>query len=152
MRVSNTAIGIGLIVFAIAVLFYTRTFPTLEKGYPGPSLFPNILAVLFIISGITLVVQGVRSGEKILRFETSGITRSGLINILLALGAIIFYIFLSDFLGFQITSFILLFGLMKWLRVSMAWSLVMACGVTLAIYVLFAKILLVALPWGLWGW
>ncbi len=152
MRVSNTAIGIGLIVFAIAVLFYTRTFPTLEKGYPGPSLFPNILAGLFIISGITLVVQGVRSGEKILRFETSGITRSGLINILLALGAIIFYIFLSDFLGFQITSFILLFGLMKWLRVSTPWSLVMACGVTLAIYVLFAKILLVALPWGLWGW
>lgn len=152
MRVSNTAIGIGLIVFAIAVLFYTRTFPTLEKGYPGPSLFPNVLAVLFIISGITLVVQGVRSGERILRFETSGITRSGLINILLALGAIIFYIFLSDFLGFQITSFILLFGLMKWLRVSTPWSLVMACGVTLAIYVLFAKILLVALPWGLWGW
>jgi putative tricarboxylic transport membrane protein len=152
MRVSNTAIGIGLIVFAIAVLFYTRTFPTLEKGYPGPSLFPNVLAVLFIISGITLVVQGLRSGERILRFETSGITRSGLINILLALGAIIFYIFLSDFLGFQITSFILLFGLMKWLRVSTPWSLVMACGVTLAIYVLFAKILLVALPWGLWGW
>ena len=152
MRVSNTAIGLGLIVFAIAVLFYTRTFPTLEKGYPGPSLFPNILAVLFIISGITLVVQGVRSGEKILRFETSGITRSGLINILLALGAIVFYIYLSDVLGFQITSFILLFGLMKWLRVSTPWSLVMACGVTLAIYVLFAKILLVALPWGLWGW
>ncbi len=152
MRVSNTAIGIGLIVFAIAVLFYTRTFPTLEKGYPGPSLFPNVLAVLFIISGITLVVQGLRSGERILRFETSGITGSGLINILLALGAIIFYIFLSDFLGFQITSFILLFGLMKWLRVSTPWSLVMACGVTLAIYVLFAKILLVALPWGLWGW
>jgi putative tricarboxylic transport membrane protein len=152
MRVSNTAIGIGLIIFAVAVLFYTRTFPTLEKGYPGPSLFPNVLAVLFIISGITLVVQGIRSGERILRFETSGITGSGLINILLALGAIFFYIFLSDFLGFQITSFILLFGLMKWLRVSTPWSLVMACGVTLAIYVLFAKILLVALPWGLWGW
>ena len=152
MRISNTAIGLGLIIFAIAVLFYTRTFPTLEKGYPGPSLFPNVLAVLFIISGITLVVQGVRSGERILRFDTSGITGSGLINILLALGGIVFYIYLSEFLGFQITSFILLFGLMKWLRVSTPRSLVTACGVTLAIYVLFAKILLVALPWGLWGW
>ena len=152
MRVSNTAIGLGLIIFAIAVLFYTRTFPTLEKGYPGPSLFPNVLAVLFIISGITLVVQGVRSGERILRFDTSGITGSGLINILLALGSIVFYIYLSEFLGFQITSFILLFGLMKWLRVSTPWSLVTACVVTLAIYALFAKILLVALPWGLWGW
>lgn len=152
MRVSNTAIGLGLIVFAIAVLFYTRTFPTLERGYPGPSLFPNVLAVLFIIAGITLVAQGVRGRERLSKFDTSTITRSGLINILLVLGAVVFYIFLSDFLGFQITSFILLFGLMKWLRVSTRWSLVMACGVTLAIYFLFAKILLVPLPWGLWGW
>jgi putative tricarboxylic transport membrane protein len=152
MRVSNTAIGLGLIVFAIAVLFYTRTFPTLEKGYPGPSLFPNVLAVLFIIAGVTLVAQGVRGRERLSKFDTSTITRSGLINILLVLGAIVFYIFLSDFLGFQITSFILLFGIMKWLRVSTRWSLVMACGVTLAIYFLFAKILLVPLPWGLWGW
>jgi putative tricarboxylic transport membrane protein len=152
MRVSNTSIGLVLIVFAGAVLFYTRTFPTLEKGYPGPSLFPNVLAVLFIIAGITLVAQGVRSGERIITFDTSGITRSGLINILLVLGAIVFYIYLSDFLGFQITSFILLFSLMKWLRVFTRWSLVMACGVTLAIYLLFAKMLLVPLPWGLWGW
>ena len=152
MRVSNTAIGVGLIVFAIAVLLYTRTFPTLEKGYPGPSLFPNVLAVLFIIAGITLVAQGVRSGERIIKFDTSRITRSGLINILLVLGGIVFYVYLSDFLGFQITSFILLFGLMKWLRVSTHWSLVMACGITLAIYLLFAKMLLVPLPWGLWGW
>ncbi len=152
MRVSNTAIGVGLIVFAIAVLLYTRTFPTLERGYPGPSLFPNVLAVLFIIAGITLVAQGVRSGERIIKFDISGITRSGLINILLVLGSIVFYIYLSDFLGFQITSFILLFGLMKWLRVSTHWSLVMACGITLAIYLLFAKMLLVPLPWGLWGW
>jgi hypothetical protein len=107
---------------------------------------------LFIISGITLVVQGVRSGERILRFDTSGITSSGLVNILMLLGAVIFYIYLSRFLGFQVTSFILLFGLMKWLRVSTPWSLVTASGVTLAIYVFFAKILLVALPWGLWGW
>lgn len=152
MRVSNTSIGLGLIVFASAVLLYTRTFPTLQKGYPGPSLFPNVLAVLFIIAGITLVAQGVRSGERIIKFDTSRITRSGLINILLVLGAIVFYIYLSDFLGFQISSFILLFGLMKWLRVSTRWSLVMACGITLAIYLLFAKMLLVPLPWGLWGW
>ncbi len=152
MRVSNTAIGLGLIVFAIAVLFYTRTFPTLEKGYPGPSLFPNVLAVLFIIAGVTLVAQGVRGRERLSKFDTSTITRSGLINILLVLGAVVFYIFLSDFLGFQITSFILLFGIMKWLHVSTRWGLVMACGVTLAIYFLFAKILLVPLPWGLWGW
>jgi hypothetical protein len=42
--------------------------------------------------------------------------------------------------------------LMKWLKVKILPSLIMSIVVTLAIYVLFAKILLVPLPWGLWGW
>ena len=152
MRVSNTAIGVGLILFAIAVLFNTRTFPTLDNGYPGPALFPNVLAVLFIAAGITLAFKGLRRGERFFKFDVSDITRNGLINILLVLGAIVFYILLSDFLGFLITSFIVLLGLMQRLNVSTVWSLTMSAAVTLAIYGLFAKILLVALPWGLWGW
>jgi hypothetical protein len=31
-------------------------------------------------------------------------------------------------------------------------SIAMTVGVTLIIYLLFAKVLLVPLPWGLWGW
>ena len=41
---------------------------------------------------------------------------------------------------------------MKWLKVRTSLSLAMSVGVTLAIYLLFAKVLLVPLPWGLWGW
>ena len=41
---------------------------------------------------------------------------------------------------------------MKRLRVSNAWCLIMAFGMTVAIHLLFAKVLLVPLPWGLWGW
>jgi len=152
MRTSNAVIGLVIILFGGAVLIDTRSFPSLENGYPGPSLFPNILAVLFILAGIVLVVQGVRSHEKFLKFDTTGITRGGVVNILLVLAAVLFYILLSDFLGFQITSFILLLGLMKWLKVSTFWSLAMSAVITEAIYILFAKILLVALPWGLFGW
>jgi putative tricarboxylic transport membrane protein len=152
MRISNTVIGLVIILFGGAVLIDTRSFPSLENGYPGPSLFPNILAVLFIIAGIVLVAQGVRCREKFLKFDTTGIGQGGVVNILLVLVAILFYILLSDFLGFQITSFILLVGLMKWLRVSTFWSLSMSVVITEAIYILFAKILLVALPWGIFGW
>jgi putative tricarboxylic transport membrane protein len=152
MRISNTVIGLVIILFGGAVLIDTRSFPSLENGYPGPSLFPNILAVLFIIAGIVLVAQGVRCREKFLKFDTTGIGQGGVVNILLVLVAILFYILLSDFLGFQITSFIVLVGLMKWLRVSTFWSLSMSVVITEAIYILFAKILLVALPWGIFGW
>lgn len=152
MRVSNTVIGLGTIIFGIWVILYARNFPKLEQGYPGPSLFPMVLAVLFIFAGIILIVQDIRSGAKKLKFDISDLSRVHLVNIALILGAILFYIFVSDFLGFQFTSVIILVVMMKRLRVSTAWSVIMACGVTFSIYILFAKILLVPLPWGLWGW
>ena len=152
MRVSNTAIGAGTIAFGIWVILYARNFPKLEKGYPGPSLFPIVLAVLFIFAGIVLIFQGIREREKPFKFDISELSRVHLVNIALILAAILFYIFISDFLGFQFTSVVILVAMMKRLRVSFIWSVVMACGITFFIYVLFEKILLVPLPWGLWGW
>jgi len=152
MRFSDSAIGLVLIGFGSAVLTHTRTFPSLDTGHPGPGFFPNILAGLIMVAGLGLVVQGVRRGERLLKFDPGGLGLTGLVNIVVVLAAIVFYIYISDFLGFQITSFILLLALLKWLGVKWFWSLVMAAGVTMAIYILFAKILLVPLPWGLWGW
>ena len=111
-----------------------------------------VLDVLFIFAGIVLIFLDIQSRSKILNFDISDLSRAHLVNIGLILAAILFYIFLSDFLGFQFISVIILVLLMKRLRVSTFWSLIMACGVTFGIYVLFAKILLVPLPWGLWGW
>ncbi len=152
MRVSDTAIGLFLIIFAGAVLLHVRSFPELDNGYPGPALFPSVLAVLFIFCGIGLIIQGLRRREKVLRFDMGSVSLAGWINIAFVLGAIVCYIFFSDFLGFLIFSFLILMILMKWLKVKTLWSLVMSVGVTLAIYLLFAKVLLVPLPWGLWGW
>jgi putative tricarboxylic transport membrane protein len=152
MRVSNTAIGLVLIIFATAVLVHVRTFPSLDNGYPGPSLFPSILAVLFIICGIGLSVQGIRAREKVLKFDIGTLTQRGVINIIFVLAVIVCYIYLSDYTGFLILSTVLLFVTPKWLGVSTLRSLILAVTVTLGIYVLFAKVLLVPLPWGLWGW
>ncbi|PIE33366.1 hypothetical protein CSA56_11835 [candidate division KSB3 bacterium] len=152
MRVSNTAIGLILILFAIAVLVHVRTFPSLDNGYPGPALFPSVLAVLFFICGTGLIAQGVRAGEKLLTFDVGTLSKRGIINILFVLAVILCYIFLSDYIGFLILSAVLLFAAPKWLGVSTLRSLILSVVVTLAIYVLFAKILLVPLPWGLWGW
>lgn len=152
MRVSNTAIGLVVVVFAIGVILYAQDFPKLEEGYPGPALFPILLAVLFILCGVILIVQGISRGERIWNFALGAMSSSGGVNIILTIGAVLFYIFFSEFLGFHITSFLLLLVLMKKLNVSAKWSLIMAAGATFLIYALFAKMLLVPLPWGLWGW
>ena len=152
MRVSNTAIGVFLIIFSAVVLWHVQSFPSLENGYPGPSLFPSVLAVLFIFCGIGLIIQGVKKREKLLKFDTGSLTMPGLFNILFVLGTIVCYIFFAEYAGFLIFSFVVMLILMKWLKVKALSSVLMAVGVTLVIYILFAKILLVPLPWGLWGW
>jgi putative tricarboxylic transport membrane protein len=152
MRVSNTAIGLFLIIVAAVVLWHVQSFPSLDNGYPGPALFPSVLAVLFIFCGIGLIIQGVRQREKLLKFDTGTLKLSGLLNILFVLGMIVCYIFLAQYAGFLIFSFLVLMILMKWLKVKTLASILMSGGVTLVIYLLFAKVLLVPLPWGLWGW
>jgi putative tricarboxylic transport membrane protein len=141
-----------LIIFSAVVLWHVQSFPSLENGYPGPSLFPSVLAILFIFCGIGLIIQGVKKREKLLKFDTRSLTVPGLLNILFVLGAIVCYILLAEYAGFLIFSFAVMLILMKWLNVKIISSVLMAVGVTLVIYILFAKILLVPLPWGLWGW
>jgi putative tricarboxylic transport membrane protein len=152
MRVSNTAIGLFLIIFAAAVLWHVQSFPSLDNGYPGPALFPSVLAVLFIFCGIGLIIQGVRQHERLLKFDIGTLTGSGLINIFFVIGAIVCYILLAEIIGFLIFSFVILMVLMNWLKVKTLSSILMSVGVTFVIYLLFAKVLLVPLPWGLWGW
>ena len=152
MRVSNTAIGLMLIIFASAVLVHVQSFPKLDNGYPGPALFPSVLAVLFIFCGIGLIIQGIRKREKVLQFDLGTITPAGWINIAFVLGTVVCYILLAEYLGFLIFSLVILMILMKWLKVKILPNLAMSITVTLAIYLLFAKVLLVPLPWGLWGW
>ena len=152
MRVSNTAIGLSLIIFACAVLVHVQSFPKLDNGYPGPALFPSVLAVLFIFCGIGLIIQGIRNREKLLKIDLGTVTLAGWINIAFVLGTVAGYIFFAEYVGFLVFSFVILMILMKWLKVKMLHSLVMSIAVTLAIYLLFAKVLLVPLPWGLWGW
>jgi putative tricarboxylic transport membrane protein len=152
MRVSNTAIGLLLILFACAVLVHVQSFPKLDNGYPGPALFPQVLSVLFIVCGIGLTIQGVRNRERLLPVDLGTVTLVGWLNIAFVVGAVVSYIFLAEYVGFLIFSFAMLMVLMKWFSVKLFPSLVMSVVVTLAIYLLFAKILLVPLPWGLWGW
>src|SRR5512135_1458061 len=49
----------GSIFIALGIFIFTQTFfyPSLEKGHPGPGLFPNLLAVLFIIFGGVLIFK-----------------------------------------------------------------------------------------------
>jgi putative tricarboxylic transport membrane protein len=150
MKRNDIIAGIIFIVLGIFIFTQTIHYPTpLEKGHPGPGLFPNILALLFIGFGLALILKArklISVGVEI----TPGPRKIS--NALFVLAIVAVYIGIVDFVGFLVTSAVLLFLLMKKLRVTILKSAIASIIITLFVNLMFSKILRVPLPWGIFGW
>jgi len=148
-------IGGGIFTaLGIFILILTFRFPSLEGGHPGPSLFPQILAILFIFFGGIVLFRGWRPAKE--QAESSSeeeipITRN-YFNPIFVLLIITAYMALSNLLGFLIASFLTIFLMMIKLKVPYLRGLVTSVLLTLFVNLMFAKILRVPLPPGLLSW
>ncbi len=143
----------GSIFVALGIFIFSQTlfYPSLEKGHPGPGLFPNLLAVLFIIFGGVLILKARRlsaSGEE----EQVPPSARKVSNAFFVLGVIAVYVVVVDAVGFLVTSAVLLFLLMKKLGAPVVRSVIASICITLFINLMFLKILRVPLPPGILGW
>jgi putative tricarboxylic transport membrane protein len=150
MRLNDAVFGVLLIVFAIAEIAYTRTFPSLHGQAYGPDLFPILIGVGFLITGAILTFQGLaqRAVQPLVETGAWAADRRNVVNFALVLLALLFYIAASDWLGFILTAFIVMLVLLKSFGSGMVTALVVAVLTTLGIHTLFARVLLVPLPWG----
>jgi putative tricarboxylic transport membrane protein len=140
-------IGLGIFIFT-----QTFTYPSPEKGHPGPDLFPNLLALLFIIFGGVLVFKAFKTSVREEEISESPPKPKKIINAFFVMGVIAVFVALVNFLGFLVTSAVLLFVLMKKLGVSLLKSAITSIVLTLFINLMFSKILRVPLPPGILGW
>lgn len=151
MRFNDAIFGAILIAFAIAEIAYTQTFPRLHGQNYGPDLFPIIIGAGLIVCGIILIIKGLaqRVTEPMVAIGGWAQDRGNILNVLLLLGSIAFYTLFSNWLGFILTSLIILITLLVRLGSSWLTSITVALATTLIIHTLFAKVLLVPLPWGI---
>jgi len=150
MKKNDIIAGSIFIALGIFIITQTWNYPSPEKGHPGPDLFPNILALLFIGFGLALILKA----RKLVPTETEGTPSGpgGTFNALFVLGIVAVYVGVVNFVGFLITSAVLLFLLMKKLGVSVLKSVIASIIITLFINLMFSKILRVPLPYGILGW
>jgi putative tricarboxylic transport membrane protein len=152
VRLNDAVIGIALILFALAMIAYTQTFPAMPGQDYGPALFPTLIGIGFIVTGVILVVSGLRRRRAEPLFGGGEWLRSGpqVINYLAVLGGLLLYIVASDRLGFILTSLLLLFVWLVLFRGGKPISsLALALAVTLVVDYAFSQLLLVPLPLGL---
>jgi putative tricarboxylic transport membrane protein len=153
MKISDTVVGAGFVAAGAFIVAGTLNFPTLDGGHPGPALFPRILGTLMAALGAALAVQGARARDATQAVEWRRLHRSvGLVNALVVLGGVLAYLGLVEWLGFLITGTLLLFLLMWRLRVPPLRALVVAVAFIAIVHFLFAKVLRVPLPLGLFWW
>jgi len=148
MRFNDAVFGIVLILFAIAEIAYSQTFPRLYGQDYGPDLFPIIIGAGLAGCGVLLVIRGIASRAPIVAVGDWAQDRSNIVNVALLIGSLVFYILASDWLGFVLTSLLILTLLLVRLGSSLVKSIGIAAVTTLAIHAVFAKLLLVPLPWG----
>jgi len=119
----------------------------------GAGLFPRLIGFFMMLGGIALIIRGIRTRKGapwVVVMDWVSSPRH-LTSFFLVIGVLIFYILISDLLGFIPTAFICLTVLMVWLRGISTWlsSAVIAILTTIVIQQFFGEFLRVPLPWGI---
>jgi putative tricarboxylic transport membrane protein len=151
LRANDILSGLALIVFALAMMALTLTFPDFPGQKYGPSLFPRILGAGLILCGAALIWNGLaarRAGAPWL--ELAPWTRDPwrAASFLLTLTALLAYILVSETIGFIPIALVFLLTLFVWLGVRPVPAVLTAIVTTIAIHWFFSTMLRVPLPRG----
>ena len=157
MKIHDTLFGLFFLALGALVLFAVRGFPNIPGQPVGPALFPGLIAIGLCVTGILLVIKGLRHRASAAWFEWEDWVHSPrhVLALFVLLGCVVFYIAFANALGFFATSFIMLVALFKVLQVNWRRTLIVAVIATVLVHFAFYKLLRVPLPWGVltpWAW
>ena len=155
MRIHDSLIGGVLLVLALAVLWHIQGFPPAAGQDYGPAVFPGLVACGLALSSAVLMWQGLRGHQPWLRLGEGMRSPRHLAAFVLTIAGTVFYILLSEKLGFVLCSVLVLFALQWACGVRPRTAALVAIVATLVIHAGFYKLLKVPLPWGVlqrWAW
>jgi len=137
--------GIVLLIFCFILWFFL--IPT-QISSTKDAVYPRLVNVWIAICGILLILKSWKSTEKIILYESKD--EKGIIRVVATVIIFLIYIFMIDFLGFFISSFIFIiilmlsFGVRQWIKLISVPIIIL-----LFLYFLIKKILFFPLPEGI---
>ena len=151
LRANDILSGLALIVFSLAMMTLTLTFPDFPGQKYGPSLFPRILGGGLILCGAALVRNGLAARRADAPWlELAPWTRDPwrVTSFLMTLALLLAYILASEPVGFILIALAFLLALFVWLGVQLIPAVLIAVVTTIAIHWFFSTMLRVPLPRG----
>ena len=155
----NLAAGLISLVLGVVYLFMTLRLPDVSIGDPlGPKLFPMIVGIGALVSGVLLVageIRAAKGGARQRADEETAVERCARKALYTKIGltvlAGIVYGFILDTVGYLISTFVFMVILMCLVNTirRMVENIVISLGFSVVTYVLFATIFQVSLPRGI---
>jgi putative tricarboxylic transport membrane protein len=151
MKFNDMLSGAALLALALAILLTIQSYPTIPGQNIGPGAFPGLLASLLAVCSVLLIIKGLRNKEQQAWIALGDWMQSRFHarNFVITIACLVYYIVLSDKLGFLICASTILIAMFWALEVKKTWIVPIAVLVTLVIHTVFYKGLRVPLPWGI---
>jgi len=149
VKLNDAVVGAFLIALAAAILVHIQSYPLIPGQNYGTALFPGVIAVGFALTGIVLVVRGLRERSPLVSVAPWLRSPRLTANFLAICAVLVFYVLAADALGFLLAGAICLLALFLKFGVPPVRAVVIALVATLLIHTLFYKLLRVPLPWGI---
>ena len=142
---SDSLSGFLLIGLSLWIWWYSRGFPQLDNGYPGPSLFPIAIAGSLGVAGLWLMYRGFRIPKRTNAKQPTSKKLSGAIRLITGLSLAALYPVLITYTHFiPLMAFFILF--IALLMKNAAWhAMLMAILSASLIYALFTQLMNVPL-------
>ncbi|HZY18137.1 MAG TPA: tripartite tricarboxylate transporter TctB family protein [Ramlibacter sp.] len=150
MKLNDAVFGGLLVALGALVLGAVQGYPRIPGQPVGPALFPGLIAAGLCLCGLILVVRGWRQRHEQRWFAWDDWVRSPrhVLAFALAVGSVLFYILVSERLGFLPSATLILLALFLVLRVPPGRAVLVAVLAALLVHLAFYKLLRVPLPWG----
>lgn len=151
MRTVDIVAGIVLVALAGVVLTESLGLQFYSEGVPGPGFFPSLLAIALAFSGALLILMRVRKpAEALPEFERP--SRSQARRSIGAWVAMVIAALAINVVGFLVAMVFLVAVLLLWIERRTSLGTFASVVLTpLLAYLLFAVLLQVQLPTGLFG-
>lgn len=146
MKTSDIGSSLFLMVFGGFIAWQSMELSLGVLGAPGTGFFPFYLGLLLIGLALIIFIQGVRQKPGV---SGTGLSKS---RVIMAVVAILAYTFILEPLGYLLSTFCLMFLLIRMMVKKAWWFAPGVAGLfSLASYILFNSLLKVLLPGGIFG-
>lgn len=141
----NTSDGISALILCLlglGIWWQSGSFPSLEEGYPGPSLFPRLIAIGLVLGGAWIGLKSIRGTSELpkeLKEKPSLLKLGGGVILVAA------YPILQPLIGFMFSLGLVCLGVALLLGIKPWIAVVSALGTVLFIFVTFEMLLGVSL-------